>query len=619
MSSLRTMSWLLTASLPWLLSALPTPVGAQDTAPLAPILITASRTPETTRDSLAAVSVIERSEIERRQSRNLPDVLQGLPGVTLRSNGGLGHNTNLYLRGTNPDHTLLLVNGIKLGSASSGFLPWQSLPIAQIDRVEVVRGPRSSLYGSEAIGGVIQLFTRRSTPGPIRPRLTTTFGSEGRAEGQLGLSGEIPGSGGKAWLDGAIGLQRSDGFDVCADSAGCGVDEPDRDGYRNNNATLSAGWEASEQLEFDVNFLRSDGRLDYDGSSRFGNHRRSKIQLLSASAVAQPTSAWTTTLRTGRSRDDARIFSDGERINRLDTRRDQFNWQNDVALDPDQTVSLGIDWLRDRLDATREFAEDQRDNTGVFAQYRGGIADHALQLSLRHDDNEQFGGETTGNIAWGYELGNGLRATASYGTAFKAPTFNDLYFPGFGDPTLDPESSSSIEFGLAGDHTRGEWTINLFHTEIDDLISFDPTTFSPKNIEQARIRGLEFSTRTQIANWRLAANLTLLDPRNRSAGPNKDNLLQRRPEQTLRLDVDRDFGRFAVGGTLFASGRRFDDDANQVRVGGFTLIDLRTEYALSKALRIQGRVENLFDKDYETAAHFNQPGRSFFVTLVVQP
>jgi vitamin B12 transporter len=585
---------------------------------LEPILITAGRVAETASESLASVSVIDRATIERTQATSVPDALRGLPGVALRSNGGLGHNTNLYLRGTNPDHVLLLLDGLKLGSATSGFLPWGSLPIQQLDRVEMVRGPRSSLYGSDAIGGVVQLFTSGRELGPLAPNGSATLGTYGTVEGQVGVAGEVPGTDGAVWLNAGAGYRRSDGFDVCVDVSACGVDEPDDDGYRNRTLRFAAGWEASEHLELDVTFLQSTGELEYDGSPFFGNRRDTEIAVFGGGAVLRPNDVWTSRLRGGRSRDDNTIFFDGAQTNLLNTRRDQLSWLNDLQLTPSQKVTLGVDALRDTLEASTDFAETRRDNIGVFGQYRGEFAGHGLHAGLRYDDNEQFGGKTTGNLAWGHRLSNGLRATASFGTAFKAPSFNDLYFPGFGDPDLEPETSQSVEVGLAGDHSWGDWSLNIYQTDIDDLIAFDAATFSPQNIDQARIRGLEFSAGAEWAAWDMGVQLTLMDPRNRSPGPDRDKLLQRRPEQTFRLDADRAFDRVSVGGTLFAAGRRFDDDANEVRLDGFMLVDLRGEYRLSRTWRLQGRVENLLDEDYQTAAGFAQPGRSFFVTLRYQ-
>ena len=294
-----------------------------------------------------------------------------------------------------------------------------------------------------------------------------------------------------------------------------------------------------------------------------------------------------------------------------------------IAIGADHLLTLGIDHQRDSLEATTDYAVTSRDNTGVFGQYLGTFGHNDVQLGLRHDDNEQFGGETTGNAAWGYAFANGLRLTANYGTAFKAPTFNDLYYPptpfGRGNPDLQPEKSWSAELGLSGAHPWGGWSVNAYQTDIKDLIEFDSLTLAPENIDQARIRGLEFWANADVGGWLLDGSLTLLDPRNESDGANDGNLLPRRAEQTFRVDADRRFGNIGVGGTVFWSGRRFDDEANTLRLDAYSLVDLRAEYFFTDALRIQGRVENLFDEDYETAAYFNQPGRSFFLTLLYQP
>jgi vitamin B12 transporter len=615
-ASFRHAAWIV---LPLVAGALPLPAAATAVGlPLDPIVITASRTAEGVADSLASVSVIEREEIERRQATSLPDLLQGLPGVVLRSNGGLGHNTNLYLRGTNPDHVLLLFDGFALGSASSGFLPWQSLPLGQIDRVEVVRGPRSSLYGSSAIGGVVQLFGGRGG-GPLAPQFDLGIGSDALVDYRVGVAGDLPDRDGDAWIDANLGFRRTDGFDV---SRG---DQPDRDGYRGVSGSLRAGWDLSDRLTLDATLLRAENRLEFDGSRFAGNEKDSVIQVVGVTATARPTADWTATVRAGRTWDLSTIYFEGDRINRFDTRRDQFSWQNDIALSPDRTLTLGVDAVRDSLDASDDYAVTERDNLGVFGQFLGDVGGHALQLALRHDDNEQFGGETTGSIGWGYEIADGLRLTAGYGTAFKAPTFNDLYGPAIpffsngGDPDLQPESSRSFEVGLAGRHGRGGWSLNAFQTDIDNLIAYEGFPLTPGNIQEARIRGVEFSADARFDDWRFDADLTLLDPRNQSAGANNGKLLQRRPEQTLRVDVGRRIGQLEVGTTLFVSGRRFDNAANTERLAGYGLVDLRAAYPLSPTLELQGRIANLFDRDYETAAGFAQPGRTFVVTLRYRP
>ncbi|EIC21104.1 TonB-dependent vitamin B12 receptor [Thiorhodovibrio frisius] len=594
----------------------------EDVTNLDPIVVTATRMPETTGETLASVTVIDRADIDRRQSRTMTDILRGLPGVGISSNGGPGQPTSVFLRGTESDHTLVLIDGVKVGSATLGTVPWQDIPVEQIERIEVVRGPRSSLYGSEAIGGVIQIFTRKgggeATAGPLKARVSAGAGTYGTVEGHLGLSG----SSGSAWFDAGLGFERSEGFNACDGEplvGGCFVNQPDRDGYRNDNGSLRAGYRFSDVLEADVNFLRAASENDYDGSAFAGDASKGLLQVAGINLTLQPLANWSSKLSLARSWDDSTIYFDDDEINHYDTRRDILSWLNRLSLGAGQQLGLGLDYQLDVVDTDPSYATDSRRNLGVFGEYLGAFGPQDWQLSLRHDDNEQFGGHTTGSIAWGYRLPNRLRVTASLGTAFKAPTFNELYYPGFGNPDLEPETAQSAELGLSGPHPWGDWGLSLYQTEIEDLIAYDGSTFAPANLDSARIRGIELWSVARIADWDLDANLTLLDPRNTSPGADHGKLLARRPEQSLRLDADRRFGRVGLGGTLTLEGRRYDDFANQTQLDGFALLDLRAEYAFSRSLLIQGRVENVFNEDYETAAFYNQPGRSFFVTLRYAP
>ena len=592
----------------------------EDIDQLDPMVVTATRTAQTADETLASVTVIDRAQIERRQSRTMSDILRGLPGVSVTSNGGPGQPTSVFLRGTESDHTLVLIDGVKVGSATTGTTPWQDLPTDQIERVEVVRGPRSSLYGSEAIGGVIQIFTRRGG-GPPTPRLSVGAGSHDT----IRTSGGFSAGSEQAWFNAGLGFEQSAGFDACRGApgvGGCFVDQPDRDGYTNKNGSLKAGWRPSERLEFAADFLRAETENDFDGSSFAGNSSESVTQVAALKATVNPLDRWTSVLRAGRSWDESRFFFEERFLNRFDTRRDSLGWQNDILFGSAQQLTLGVDYQRDEVTTKPTFAEDSRDNTGVYGQYLGRLGRADLQFSLRQDDNEQFGGQTTWNAALGYDLPAGLRVKASYGTAFKAPTFNELFFPGFGNPDLEPEESRSAELGLSGRHAWGRWAANLYQTEVDELIATTAVgggLLQPENIDRARIRGLELWATAELVEILLEANLTLLDPRNESDGPDDDNLLPRRPQQSFRLDADRRFGRIGVGASLIAAGRRFDDSANQTRLDGYALVDLRADFAFSDALRLQARVANLFDEDYETAAFFNQPGRTLFVNLLYQP
>jgi vitamin B12 transporter len=247
------------------------------------------------------------------------------------------------------------------------------------------------------------------------------------------------------------------------------------------------------------------------------------------------------------------------------------------------------------------------------------VAKHDFQLSLRHDDNQQFGSRVTGGVGWGYPLTENVRLLANFGSAFKAPTFNELYFPGFSNPHLRPEDSRSFEFGTRGKAAWGNWSLNVYENRIDHLIAYDAAIFAPANVDQARIRGFEGIVSLQVKGWQLNGNLTLMDPENRSSGPNRGNILPRRAPESFRLEADRQFGRYRLGAMLLVEGQRYDDLANTRKLDSYVKFDLRAEYNLNKHWRLQGRIENIFNEHYQTAAFYNQPGRNFLAMLRYQP
>lgn len=594
----------------------------EDVSEVDPVVVTATRTALSADDTLEPVTVVTQKDIARSQARSTIDLLRGLPGVTLSNSGGPGRVTTMNIRGANTNQVLFLVDGIKVGSATTGRTQFQNLPVDQLERIEMVRGPRSSLYGSEAAGGVVQLFTRRGG-GPLQ-----AFGSltAGRYQ-SAGIAGGIRGGGERGRFNLSGNFDQTAGFNACTGRGapffdGCGTDEPDADGYSNTGVSASAGYDFSRQLSVDVNFLRSESDIDFDGA--FQNQARTRQQVAGGRVRLRPLDFWDITLTAGRSWDEERNFKDGTFVSRFDTRRDTLSLQNDFAIGSQHLLTLGADHQQDTVSATVDYAVDSRKNTGVFGQYQGWLGPATLKASLRYDDNEQFGSYTTGDVALGYALTSDLRVTAGFGTAFTAPTFNDLYFPGSpffagGNPDLRPEESRSVELGLAGRTGPVDWNLDLFETHIDDLITLVPPTFAAENIDRARIRGLEAVALGRLLGTDIAANLTLLDPRNEADGPDNGNLLAGRPEQTFRLDLDRRFDKIGIGATFFAAGRRFDDPANTVRLDGYSLLDLRASYAFSDALQIQARLENVFDEDYETVAFYNQPGRGLYVTLRYTP
>ena len=599
------------------------PYVAQAAATLDEVVVTATRTEQAAQDALAAVTVITRQDIEQRQAQSLADVLRGVPGLTLTNNGGRGKATSVFLRGSNADHVLVLVDGIKIGSATSGLAAFQDISLAQIERIEIVRGPRASLYGSDAIGGVIQIFTRKSHGAPVASA-SFTAGSYATYDSDAGVNG----GGERGWYSARLSQQNSKGFNACRGSttAGCYVVEPDQDGYHNTALGLGGGYRLAGGATADLQFLRADSNVQTDGSSSAGNQSRNKQQVLGGTLAWQPLQDWNASLRAGRANDDGDIYHDGTYISRYNTTRDTLSWQNDIALDARQLATLGFDYQNDRIDAlpkvttpSNVYTRTARRNQAVYAQYQGDFGAHSLQLNARHDDNQQFGGHATGGLGYGYRVDESLRWMASYGTAFKAPTFNQLYYPGFGSATLRPELSRSLEVGLSAQSATRRWSLNVYRTDITDLIGYD-ATYTPVNIDAARLTGLEAQYHLALEQLELGATLTWQDPK-QTSGSNQGKLLNRRAQQAMRLEVARTFGDYRVASALYAEGARYDDLANSAskRLGGYGLLDMRVEYRLAKAWQVKARVDNLLDKKYETAQYFNQPGRAVYFTLAYQP
>lgn len=594
-------------------------IGQLAAAPLAlqQQVVTATRTAQTAEQSLASVTVIDRERIEQSQATSLPELLKRVPGVSLTNNGGPGKATSLFLRGTESDHVLVMIDGIKIGSVTGGGAALQDLPLELIERIEVVRGPRSSLYGSEAIGGVIQIFTRRGQAQGAKPYFSAGYGTHDSYTGSAGLSG----GDGRSWYSLGVSGSDTDGIDV--KSPGTSGYERDADGYRNLAATLSAGHRFDNGLELDANFLRADSHNDYDSvnsrrTSGFGANADNESLVFGTRARFSPLEPWLVTLQAGRSEDKSDAYQDGDFYSRFDSRRDSVSWQNDIELAVGHTLTLGVDHQHDEVQSTAEYDEDSRHNDGYFAQYLGQSGRHDWQLSLRRDDNEQFGQHDTGNAGYGYAFTDWLRGTISYGTAFKAPTFNELYYPDYGNPELDAETSRSLEVGVAGQHDWGHWAVNAYRTQIDDLIAYDASIFGPANVQEARVRGIELVVGSQLLGWDWNANYSLLDPENRSSGSNRGNELARRAKQLFNLDIDRRIGDFSVGTSLHAEGQRYDDLANTRELSGYATLDLRGEYRISPEWRLQARVANLLDVDYETADGYNQPGQAAYLTVRYQ-
>ncbi len=597
--------WAGTASL-WLASSF----CAAETTPELPLtLVTATGIEQAVTESLTSSTVIDREEIERRQAQSVQDVLRGVPGMAISNDGGLGKNSSVFLRGTNSDHVLVLIDGVRAGSATLGIAAFQDIPIDQVERIEIVRGPRSSLYGSEAIGGVIQIFTRKGRRG-LRPSLSAAVGSHSLYKTSGGLSGGTD----RAWFNLNGARLETRGYDVQRGS------EPDRDGYRNTSGSARVGYRFGSGLEIEGNLLQAEGHNRFDGS--FQNNSAVVQQMAGGHLRYAPLAFWQTTLRAGRTLDESANYLNKRFSSAFNTQRVNVTWQNDFTITDGHRVSLGLDYFNDQVSGTTDYRVSSRDNKAGFVQYLASPGAVDILLGARYDDNEQFGSQPTGNAAVGYRFANGIRLSASWGNAFKAPAFNQLYFPDYGNPDLLPETSESWETALTGRHAGIDWAINGYHTEIDNLISSvcdSNWNCTAVNSDRARILGLETRLATRILDFDLATTLTLTEPLNLTPGASEGRALPRRPRSLFRFDLDRSLGRFRLGGSVYGESRRYDDLANTRSMPGFVTVDLRGTVDLSRGLTLEGRVINLLDQDYRTSGLYYQDRRNFLVGLRYQP
>ena len=593
---------------------------ANDVYELGEVVVTAARTAQTVDETLAPVTVITREEIERSQATSVNELLNKAPGVQIASNGGPGSNTGVYIRGTKTAQTLIIVDGHKLNNGSNGAASLQYLDPDQIERIEIVRGPRSSLYGADAIGGVIQIITKK---GSGKPQLTVKAGVGTQTTGDYSLnySGEVEGT----RFNLGAKLYETQGYDRTNNKLGSDADD---DAYRNKSVSGSVS-KTINDIELGANFSHSQGKSEFDngynmdGSGKVATGRPYslfKVSTLSTYARADINDIWSTKLDLGYTRDERSDFEleweDRETIND----RYSASWQNDLAWSDTQLLIAGIDYSNERVEGSTNYKEDERYNVGVFAQNTTSFEQSELQLALRQDKNQSYGSNTTGSASWGLDLPKQMKLIATYGTAFRAPTFGDLYGPySSSNPDLKAETSKNAELELKGKFGKvSTWSVNAYQNDMKDMLEYDGSVNKMLNIDRVRIRGIEFNLATAWQGWALSSNLTFLDPEY-TEGVYSGKTLYRRAEKLFNLDADRSFGRWTLGGTFRAQGSTWNDQANTQKVAGFGTVDLRASMQVSPEFKTQLKLVNLMDKEYTTTRGYVDQPRSALVTLIWTP
>lgn len=612
------------------------PAHAELLATLDPLIITATRQSQRANETIADVTIIDKQDIENAgPTTTLAELLGRSTGIEFGRAGGHGADESVFIRGTNGGHALVLVDGIRVNSATTGATATQMIPLSQVERIEVLRGPASALYGSDAIGGVIQIFTRNAGEAPLLA-IQAGAGSTSAYETNIAHANRIGNFayGIKAGVSGTQGIN-------AIESPGYPGYNADKDGYRNTNLNINASYRFSVDTEIGAGFFGTQSTSRYDAYQFDPNtfasvnaNRNYEMKHRTAGAYTYasfaPTAIWKSTVRVaqGVDRTESPESVVGDPISLFKTTQNQYAWQNDITL-PVGSLLAGLERLEQEVDSTKDYSVKSRSINSAVLGWNATLGAHAVQLNLRGDDNSQFGQHQTWLAGYGYRLTPAWRIATSIGTAFKAPTMNDLYFPttpgvGGGNPNLLPEESRNAEISLRYQQKVNHARLTYFHNKIENLIAWttDPLTFfsTPANVGQAKIEGIELAAGTAFGNWLLNANATFQDPKDEDTGQH----LRRRAKAFGTLSASYVTGPFKGGIELKLVGRRYDDPhwqtgINQVRMGGYGLTNVFAEYAVARDWKLFARVDNLFDKEYDIARSasviYGTPGITAFAGI----
>jgi vitamin B12 transporter len=601
------------------LFSLPATAQAAPEEALTPVIVTATRTPARASDILSDTVVITAQDIAQSGQTSLVGLLQQQRGIEITMTGGPGTSSSVFLRGADNKQSIVLIDGVRIGSSTLGGATWSSIPLPQIDHIEIVYGPLSSLYGADAIGGVVQIFTRK---GEGAPRMTASAGYGSYATRTLDAS-----------LSGATGVdhilrdaisaahEASDGFS--ATKPGNFSFNPDKDGYKRDSASGQFGYVLAKDQEVGFNFLQSRLNAQFDsGPSAYDARSIQKLDNYALYAKNRLSSNWTSTLQLSRTADrsgtDTSAAASGK--SQIDTTQTDLSWQNDVLLGPD-VLQLLAERRKEQVDASSTPAlTGERVTNSVAASYQLKRQAHLATASLRNDNSSQFGSHTTGAVGYGYWITNALRANASAGTSFRAPTFNELYFPGFGVATNKPEKGRNTEAGLYYDDGRTQASAVYYHNRITDLLvtaavcPVDPAAHPfgcAYNVDRALLTGITLGASTRLGKVTLRGSLDLQDPRDETT----DQLLVRRARQHATVALAYKVGAVQTGMELLMSGKRYDDVANRNVLGGYGLLNLYANYDVAPNWSLFARWNNVTSKNYELARNYATAGSNVFVGI----
>ncbi len=577
------------------------------------VVVTATRQPTRVNEVVADVTVIDRAEIERNSGGTVIDLLAKQPGIQVATSGGPGSGASIFVRGARSDQTKVLVDGLPINSIDLSGSPLRYLPLDNVERIEILRGPASTLYGSDAIGGVIQIFTRKGTPG-LKADGFIGYGTENTFQANAGISG-----GDERWRFRIEGnYQSSDSISAQKHATNQDADE---DVYRNSGGTASLSFLPGKGHEFGMIYRQNKGRSHYDSGNvppngttdDYVDFKTEQWQVFSRNKL---TENWTSTLKYGETNDWQKNYASWAPLGSLlETDNRQLSWQNDIAL-PLGKALLAVERLEQEARPRTSFIGDNEVSTdSVLAGWSANLGEHRLQVSGRHDDHSTFGGEGTYALAYGYQLTPHWRAQASYGTSFKAPSLYQLYDQFSGNAQLAPEEGRNREAAIVWEKGLHTASATYYLNRVENLIDFSLATFKFENVSKARLEGVTLAYAGRFRDLSLRASYDWLDATNE----NTDLRLGRRARNNVLVGLSRSWGALETGLEWVASDQRYNTNSETGEMGGYGLVNLTGRYAISKTLAVEGRINNLFDKDYELVQGYNTPGFNAFVGIRYTP
>ncbi|MFS2104562.1 TonB-dependent receptor plug domain-containing protein [Ralstonia sp. Ralssp135] len=583
-----------------------TPVGE-----LNPTVVTASRSEQPLSDALPHTTVISRADIERSQAPDAVTLLRREAGIEITQNGGAGTSASLFMRGASSSQTLVLIDGVRVSSATLGATQIDQLMADQIDHIEVVRGNVSALYGSDAIGGVVQIFTRSGKEHAPLANAEIEYGARNTKRAQAGINGSL-GERGDTSFAVSVSEFKTDGFSAINPLQAKNAN-PNDNPYTNKSVSAQLSHRFSADWQAGLTYFQTWGDVSYDsgfGSPTDINIAHNQVRSMSAYVDGKVTQDWKTRVTLSQGDDKNLNFLNGAQNGRFNTRNQQASWQNDWVFMPDQLLKVGLEHSQTTIDSDAYDAPTRRVDSGYIG-YEGKFGPHQLQLNVRRDRYSDFGGANSYYAGYGFAFNPQWKAVASVSNAFRAPSFNELYYPFFGSPNLQPEKARSVEGGVEYSSTIGLVRVTAFETDYSNLITAvcdADFNCSAANVNRARVNGLETSYRGSIYGVDLRASFTMQNPQDLSA----NQLLSRRARHFGSVSAYKTFGPFSAGVEWNAAGDRQDSTKT---LGGYGLLNLVGRYQITPDWAVSARVENVTNKNYQLVYPYNTPSRGVFFTL----